>query len=80
MMNKLITHKGEFLEDGQIQVVRVTRIMEDDVQISKSYHRYVVDVGDDFSGEPEMVRDIAGVVHTPQRIAARKAAVKRGRI
>ena len=80
MLTKKITHKGEFLEDGQIQVCQVIRIMEDGVEISKSYHRHVVDVGVDVTNEPEIVKQIAQAIHTPERIAARKTAIARQRI
>ncbi len=32
MLTKQITYAGEFLEDGQIQVKEITRIMEDGVE------------------------------------------------
>jgi hypothetical protein len=73
MLEKVITYDGQFLEDGQIQVRRITRIMEDGVQLSKSYHRHVVDVGDDLTGQPEIVRNVAAGLHTPARVAARRA-------
>tara|TARA_R110000744_G_scaffold310926_5_gene418528 strand:+ start:552 stop:806 length:255 start_codon:yes stop_codon:yes gene_type:complete len=66
---------GECLEDGQIQVKTRTVILEDGAEISSSNHRHVVDVGDDVSGEAQMIQDIAGSVHTPARANAR-AAVK----
>ena len=75
MITKQITYKGGFLEDGQIQVCEVACIMEDGVEISKSYHRHVVDVGDDVSGEPEIVQQVASAIHTPARKAARQAFI-----
>ena len=63
------------LADGQLQVRTATIIMEDGVELSKSYHRKVIDVGDDTTGEDQMVIDIAASVHTPARIAARAAAI-----
>ena len=72
-LTKEITHDGQVLEDGQIQVRRITRIMEDGVQLSKTYHRHVVDVGDDVTNEPQIIKDIAQNLHTPERIAARLA-------
>jgi hypothetical protein len=71
---KEITYDGSFLEDGQIQVREITRLMEDGVELSKQYHRHVVDVGDDVSGEDQMIQDIAAGLHTPARIAARAIA------
>ena len=73
MITKQIAYEGSFAEDGQIQVRRIIRIMEDGAELSKSYHCHVVDVGDDVSSEPQIVKDIAQGLHTPQRIAARRA-------
>ena len=58
-ITKQITHDGSFLEDGQIQVREITRIMEDGVEIGKTYHRHVVDVGDDITNESQIVKDVA---------------------
>lgn len=71
-MNKVITHDASILEDGQIQVRQITHIMENGKEIAKNFHRYVVDVGDTVSNEPQLIQDIAKDMHTPARIAARK--------
>lgn len=73
MITKQITHDGRFLEDGQIEVRKITRIIEDGVELSKLYHRHVVDIGDDVSNEPEIIKQIASALHTPERKAARRA-------
>jgi hypothetical protein len=52
------------LEDGQMQVREVTRIMEDGVELSKSYHRHVVSPGDDLTKEDAKVAEVGTVVHT----------------
>ena len=72
-LEKVITHDCQVLEDGQIQARTITRVMEDGVELSKTYHRKVIDVGDDVTNEPEMWKSIAQVVHTPTRVAARQA-------
>jgi len=70
---KKISYAGEFLEDGQIRVKEITRLMENGVELSKNYHRHVVDVGDDVTNESQIVKDIASGLHTPARKAARDA-------
>jgi hypothetical protein len=60
------------LEDGQLQVRCTTQILEDGELISESYHRHVVDVGQDCTDECDMVKEIAQAYHTPARIKARK--------
>ena len=69
---RFISFDGEWLEDGQIQVRRIRRTFEDGVQISKKYHRHVVEVGDDVINESQIVKDVASGLHTPQRMAARR--------
>ena len=54
------------LEDGQMQVRECTRIMEDGVELSKSYHRHVADPDSDMTKEDKKVSDIAKVVHTKE--------------
>ena len=54
------------LEDGQMQVRECTRIMEDGVELSKSYHRHVANPDSDMTKEDKKVSDIAAVVHTKE--------------
>jgi len=46
-------------EDGSVVQVRTaTRIVEDGAVISQSYHRHVINSGDDWSSEPSKVKAI----------------------
>ena len=72
MITKQITYDGSFLEDGQIQVRKITRIMEDGVELGKAYHRHVIDLEDDISKEDSLIQDIANAIRTPERVAARR--------
>jgi hypothetical protein len=74
-LEKVVTHDCQVLEDGQIQARTITRIMEDGVELSKSYHRKVIDVGADVTNETDMWKSVAQAVHTPARIAARVAFI-----
>ena len=51
-------------EDGSVCVqVRVaTKIVEDGEVISSSYHRHVINAGDDYSAEPANVQAICAAV------------------
>ncbi len=50
-------------EDGQVVQVRTaTRIVEDGAVISQSYHRHVINSGDDWSSEPSNVQAICNAV------------------
>jgi hypothetical protein len=69
-----IVDRIEALENGCVQVRTKTAIMEDGVQISGTFHRHVVAPGDDYSAEDARVKAICAAMHTPQVIAAYKAA------
>ena len=50
-------------EDGSVVQVRTaTRIVEDGAVISQSYHRHVINSGDDWSSEPSNVQAICNTV------------------
>ena len=70
LTKKVVVDQITVLEDGQMQIREVTRIMENGVELSTSYHRHVVAPGDDLDKEDGRVKAIAGVVHTPVVIAA----------
>ncbi len=54
----------EVLPMGQIQVRTDTIIERDGVELSKSYHRHVVEPDSDTSNEDQRVKDVANTVHT----------------
>ena len=58
-----------------IQVREATVISEDGVELSTSYSRYVVSPGDDVSGQPDDIQQLAQLYHTPDVIAAYQAAI-----
>jgi hypothetical protein len=64
----------EIVENSCIQVRAKTVILEDGVEISSKFHRYVVAPGDDYSAEDARVKAICAAMHTPKVIAAYKAA------
>lgn len=64
----------ETVENGCVQVRTCTRIIEDGKQLSSTFHRHVVVPGDDYSAENAKVQAICAAVHTPEVIAAYKAA------
>ena len=54
----------EVTENGNVQVRTSTRVMEDGVQLSETYHRHVVSPGDDTEGQDERVKAVCKAVHT----------------
>lgn len=69
-----VVDRVEILENGAVQVRTRTSILEDGQQISGTYHRHVVAPGDDYSNEDPRVQAICAATHTPEVIAAYKAA------
>jgi hypothetical protein len=68
-----VVDKIEVLEKGQVQVRTATRIMEDGVELSSSFHRHVVEpstkasgswADTDISGEDARVQAIATATWT----------------
>ena len=54
-----------------IQIRTATVIDEDGVELSRSFHRHVVNAGDDYSNESAEVQAICAAVHTSEVIAAK---------
>ena len=53
-----------------VQVRTATVITEDGVELSRSFHRHVIQPGDDYSGEEAEVQAVCAVVHTDEVKAA----------
>ena len=61
-------------ETGIVIYREATRIMEDGKELSKTYHRTSLTPGQDYSDQPDNVKAICAVAHTPAVIAAYEAA------
>ena len=70
LTKEAIVDKIEVLEMGQLQVRTATRVLEDGVALSSSYHRHVVVPGDDLSGQDERVSAVATATWTPAVVSA----------
>ena len=60
-------------ENGIVLYREATRIMEDGVQLSQTFHRTSLTPGQDLTGQPEQVVAICNVAWTPEVIAAYEA-------
>ena len=68
-----ISYGGEILPDGTVQVQKCTIAKDASGKvIGRKYHRHVCHPGDDYSNEPQEVKDICQHEHTPEKIQARK--------
>jgi len=63
---------------SMVQVRTATVIKEDDVELSRSYHRHVVSPADDWSSESDKVKGICDLVHNDTTKAAYEAAQAEG--
>ena len=73
LTNETVVDKIEVLEKGQVQVRTATRVLEDGVELSSSFHRHVVEpstkasgswADTDISGEDARVQAIATATWT----------------
>jgi hypothetical protein len=64
------------LENGTIQVREVTRILKDNEEIAKTYHRWAFAPASDVSYMPGNVQAIANAAWTPEVIAAYQAQLE----
>ena len=61
LTKEVVADKIEVVEAGGNTVVQVrtaTKVLEDGAVISQSYHRHVIQSGDDYSSEPANVQAI----------------------
>jgi hypothetical protein len=64
-------------EDGVIYCREATRIMEDGMQISQTYHRLTFSPISNLNDLPNNVKAIADVVWTPEVVSAYQAQIPR---
>lgn len=67
--------KIEVVANGVVQVRQCNAIVDDGVVVSKTYHRWMIVPGQDYSDQEEQVKAICEVTHTPEVIATFQAAI-----
>lgn len=72
LTKQIVIDQIEVTEHGTIQVRTATRIMEDGVQLSQTYHRHCLSPGDDLTGQDARVVAIAKAVWTKDALTKRK--------
>ena len=65
----IVVDKIEVLEMGQVQVRTATVVAEDGTELSRNFHRHVLEPGDDTTGEDDRVAAVAAAAWTPDVIA-----------
>lgn len=76
LTKETVIDRVEVNENGTIQVRQATRIVEDGVQLSQSFHRWVIVPGQDYSDQADNVKAICELTHTPEVIAAYQSQVE----
>ena len=71
---QVLVDQIEVLENGVVQVRTATKIMDDNKEINRSFHRHIVAPGQDYSQEDAKVQAICAVIQTANVIAAYQAA------
>ena len=72
---KSVVDKIEVLLNGYIQVRRRDQILKDGVEVASTFHRHVVNPGDDVSNEDPRVAAIATAIWTEEVVAAYQASL-----
>ena len=72
---KSVVDKIEVLLNGSIQVRRRDQILKDGVEVASTFHRHVVNPGDDTSTEDPRVAAIANATWTEEVVAAYQASL-----
>jgi hypothetical protein len=72
--------KIEIVENGTVQVRQASIITEDGNQLSRTFHRWCIAPGEDYSAQEQQVQDICKVAHTPEVIAAYQAQQEANRL
>jgi hypothetical protein len=67
-------------ENGIILYREATKIIEDGVELTKTYHRSSLTPGQDLSGHPANVVAIAQAAWTPEVVSAYQAMLEANRI
>ena len=58
-----------------IQVRRADIVLKDGVEVGRTYHRHVLNPGDSYAGEAEVVQKIAAAIWDAQTITAYEASL-----
>lgn len=70
LAKEIVVDQITITEDGTVAYREVTRITEDGSEISKSYRRTSLFPGQDLTGQPQQVVDVANLTWTAEKIAA----------
>lgn len=70
----------EVVENGVVQVRQATIITDNGNQVSRTYHRWCIAPGEDYSEQEQQVQNICKVTHTPETIEKFKAQLEANKL
>jgi hypothetical protein len=70
----------EVIETGVVQVRQATIITENGNQISRTFHRWCITPGEDYSNQEQQVQDICKVAHTKEVIDVYKVQQEQNKL
>lgn len=76
LTEKKIVDKIEVLQNGVIQVREANIIQRDGIEITRTFHRYILNPGDSLSGQDDKIVSIANVIWSEEVVAAYKKSKK----
>jgi hypothetical protein len=76
LTEKTIIDKIEVLENGYIQIRQANIIEKNGIEITRTFHRWVLAPGQDLENQEQKVKDIANVVWTKEIIETYKESLK----
>ena len=71
----VVVDKLEVLEMGQVQVRTATIVSEDGVELSRAFHRHVLEPGADLTGQADRVVAVANAAWTAEVVSDWEAFV-----
>jgi hypothetical protein len=76
LTKQIVIDQITITENGIVMYREATSILDNDVEISKTYHRSSLYPGQDLTGVPDRVVAICNTVWTPEVIAAWRTATE----
>jgi len=68
LIKEVIVGLISIMEDKRMQVREDTVVYEDGKELSRTYTRYVSNPGDDLTPKPQIIKDLANLLWTPEVI------------
>ena len=72
---EVVIDQTTITENGIILYREATKIIEDGVELTKTYHRTSLTPGQDITNQPQKVKDICNTVWTAEVISAYQAQI-----